>query len=239
MELHARLKALRESKKLTKTELSKRLNVAYTTYNNWEINYCKPSIPDLCMLADFYSVTVDYLVGHSVREMPATEAQALLQKYNRLHDRERRLVNVMIDSMNILSDGEDLPDANTIISAVPLTRKIPLFSQPASAGVGVYLEDTDAEMMSVLDIPEYRQADMAIRVNGDSMTPTYHDGDIVLVSQQPSVDIGDIGIFIYEGEGYIKRLEKEGLVSSNSKYATIEVDELGGFKTVGKVLCAI
>lgn len=145
-------------------------------------------------------------------------------------------MNVLLDSMNILRDSDSLPDAGAIISAVPLTRKIPLFSEPASAGIGVYLECSDAEMMSILDIPEYRHADMAIRVNGDSMTPAYNDGDIVLVSRQPSVDIGDIGIFIYEGEGYIKRLEKEGLVSLNPKYATIKVDELGEFKIVGKVL---
>ena len=80
---------------------------------------------------------------------------------------------------------------------------------------------------------------MAIRVNGDSMTPDYNDGDIVLVSQQPSVDIGDVGIFIYNGEGYIKRLERDGLVSLNPKYRTIRVNELDSFSTVGKVICNI
>jgi SOS-response transcriptional repressor LexA len=239
MELHERLKVLRENKKLTKMELIKRLEIPYTTYNNWEINASKPQIPDLCMLADFYSVTVDYLVGHSVKETPITEIQALLQKYNKLSDKERRLVNILIDSMNIISGENELPDVKIVISAVPLTRKIPLFSQPASAGVGVYLEDSDAEMLSILDIPEYREADMAIRVNGDSMTPEYNDGDVVLVSQQPSVDIGEVGIFIHNGEGYIKRLERDGLVSLNPKYATIRVNELDSFKIVGKVLCTV
>jgi len=220
-------------------ELIKRLKIPYTTYNNWEINASKPQIPDLCMLADFYSVTVDYLVGHSVKETPITELQALLQKYNRLSDKERRLANILIDSMNIISGEDELPDVKTVISSVPLTRKIPLFSQPASAGVGVYLEDSDAEMLSILDIPEYREADMAIRVNGDSMTPEYSNGDVVLVSQQPSVDIGEIGIFIYNGEGYIKKLERDGLVSLNPKYATIRVNELDSFKTAGKVLCVV
>ena len=239
MELHAKLKLLRENNKLTKTELCKRLNVIYTTYNNWEVNASKPQIPDLCMLADFYNVTVDYLVGHSVKEIPVTEMQALQKKYNRLSDKERRLINVLIDSISIISDEKELPDANTLISSVPLIRKIPLFSQPASAGGGVYLDGADSEMLSILEIPEYRGADMAIRVNGDSMTPDYKNGDIVLVSQQPSVDIGDIGIFIFNGEGYIKKLEKDGLVSLNPKYAAIKIDELDSFRIVGKVLCAV
>ena len=241
MKISAKLKSLRENNRLTKTELCKRLNVIYTTYNNWETNASNPSIPDLCMLADFYNVTVDYLIGHSIKETPVTEIQALVQKYNKLSDKERRLVNVMIDSITIINNENkiDLTDVNAVISAVPLTRKIPLFSQPASAGIGVYLDNADYETMSILDIPEYRKADMAIRVNGDSMTPDYTDGDIVLVSQQPSVDIGDIGIFIHNGEGYIKKLEKEGLVSLNPKYTAIQVSELDSFKTVGKVLCIL
>jgi len=239
MELYERLKLLRENNKLTKRELCKRLNVIYSTYNNWEVNASKPSIPDLCMLADFYNITIDYLVEHSVKELPVTEIQALLQKYNRLSEKERRLVNILIDSIAIINGEDELTDVNAIISAVPLTRKIPLFSQPASAGAGVYLEDADAEMLSILDIPEYSSADMAIRVNGDSMTPDYKNDDIVLVSQQPIIDIGDIGIFIYNGEGYIKKLEKDGLVSLNPKYKTIKVNELDSFKTVGKVLCVI
>jgi len=239
MALYERLKLLREKNKLTKTELSKRLNVIYTTYNNWETNISNPPIPDLCMLADFYGVSVDYLVGYAAKETPVTETQALLQKYNRLSVKERRLVNIMIDSMNIIGDEQELPNTAALISSAPLTRKIPLFSEPASAGPGVYLESTEAEMLSILDIPEYRGADMAIRVNGDSMTPEYKHGDIVLVSQQPSVEIGEVGIFIYNGEGYIKRLEKDGLVSLNQKYKTIKVNELDSFRTVGKVLCVV
>jgi phage repressor protein C with HTH and peptisase S24 domain/DNA-binding XRE family transcriptional regulator len=232
------MKLLREKHSLTKTELCKRLNVIYTTYNNWETNASNPPISDLCMIADFYGVSVDYLIGHSVKEPPATETQALLRKYNRLTAKERKLVNVMIDSMNMLTAEQELPDIKTLISS-PLTRKIPLFSEPASAGAGVYLENAEAEMLNILDIPEHRCADMAIRVNGDSMTPEYKNGDIVLVSQQPSVDIGEIGIFIHNGEGYIKKLEREGLVSLNKKYKTIKVSELDSFRTVGKVLCVV
>ena len=55
MEVYERLKSLREANKLTKTELCKRLNVIYNTYNNWETNASNPPIPDLCMLADFYN----------------------------------------------------------------------------------------------------------------------------------------------------------------------------------------
>lgn len=240
MELHENLKSLRKQNKLTKTELCKRLDLPFSTYNNWEIKNSAPSIPHLCMLADFYGVSVDYLIGHNIKENHITKIQAdLLQKYDKLSDKERRLVNILINGINEMKDEKELSDISAVLSYVSLTRKIPLFNQSASAGFGVYLENADAEMMSILDIPEYREADMAIRVNGDSMTPEYNDGDIVLVSQQPFVDIGKVGIFIHNGEGYIKKLEKEGLVSLNPKYNTIKVSELDSFKTVGKVLCVV
>ena len=239
MELSARLKFLREKSKLTKTELCKRLNVIYTTYNNWETSARTPPIYDLCMLADYYNVSLDYLVGHNIKELPATEIQALLKKYNKLSDKERQFINTMIDVLSIINGDKELPDIHTLVSAVTPTRKIPLFDHPASAGIGVYLENTDAEMLNILDIPEYRQADMAIRISGDSMTPDYNDGDIVLVRRQPAVDTGETGIFIHNSEGYIKRFEKEGLVSLNPKYNTIKVNESDSFKTVGKVLCVV
>ena len=64
MKLHKQLKRLRQNNKLTKKELCERLNIKYSTYNNWEINICNPQVPELCMLADFYGVSVDYLIGH-------------------------------------------------------------------------------------------------------------------------------------------------------------------------------
>ena len=78
MELYKQLKRLRQNKKLTKKELCERLNIKYSTYNNWEINVCNPQAPELCMLAGFYNVTLDYLVGYSTKATPVTESQALL-----------------------------------------------------------------------------------------------------------------------------------------------------------------
>ena len=232
MEFGEKLKLLREKSKLTKKNISEIIAVPYSTYNNWETHVSMPQIPELCKLADYYGVSLDYLMRHDAEKTP--ETQILVNKYNRLTSDERRAVNIMIDTFNTIRIEKQSSAPST-----PLTRSIPLFSQPASAGVGVYLDNADYEMIDILNIPEYSTADMAVRVNGDSMTPDYNDGDIVLVCQQPSVDIGEIGIFVYNGEGYIKRLAKDGLVSSNPLYKTIKVNELGSFKTIGKVICAV
>ena len=46
--------------------------------------------------------------------------------------------------------------------------------------------------------PQARKADFALYVRGDSMEPSYYDGDIIFIKSQPAVDNGQIGIFIYD-----------------------------------------
>ena len=53
------------------------------------------------------------------------------------------------------------------------------------------------------------------------MEPVYYDGDIVLVKSQPAIDNGEIGIFIIEDNGYIKKYGGDKLISLNAKYDDI------------------
>lgn len=80
------------------------------------------------------------------------------------------------------------------------------------------------------------QADFAVGVNGDSMEPTYKDRDVLLIKKQPSVNIGEIGIFMIDGEAFVKEFAGEFLKSHNDKYEDILVTDqticLG--KVVGK-----
>lgn len=53
------------------------------------------------------------------------------------------------------------------------------------------------------------------------MEPEFSDGDKVYVVQQPSVDVGEIGIFIINDEAFIKKLGKGQLISLNPEYKPI------------------
>lgn len=57
------LKALRKEHKLSQTEIAKILNIVQATYNGYETGKYEPSIETLCKLADYYNVSLDYLVG--------------------------------------------------------------------------------------------------------------------------------------------------------------------------------
>jgi len=59
-----RLKELRQDKSLTQTQLAEKLKYKnYTIITHWESGNIVPDIENLKILADFFSVTIDYLVG--------------------------------------------------------------------------------------------------------------------------------------------------------------------------------
>lgn len=106
-----------------------------------------------------------------------------------------------------------------------------------SAGSGVTLgSGDDWETISIPDTPEARKADYALTIYGNSMEPVYFDGDIVLIKAQEAIDIGEIGIYTINGEGYIKKYGGDRLISLNANYDDIFFDDNDTVKCRGKVI---
>lgn len=66
-----RIKDLREAKGINMREAAKLLNLPYTTYVGYEKGQREPSSEVLIQLANFYEVSIDYLVGRSDKPEPA------------------------------------------------------------------------------------------------------------------------------------------------------------------------
>ena len=64
--LYPRLKILRESLGMTQEEFGKSLNIAKSTYNNYETGIRDPKSDFWIAVAQKYGVTLDYLMGFSV-----------------------------------------------------------------------------------------------------------------------------------------------------------------------------
>lgn len=67
--LNERIKELRNSKKMTQVELAKALGLTKQCISNWENDNVLPSVDMLCKLADFFSVTTDYLLCREEKEL--------------------------------------------------------------------------------------------------------------------------------------------------------------------------
>lgn len=62
-----KLLELRKNNNLTQQELANILKVTQTTYQYYEKEKSEPNIETLCKLADFYNVTLDYLVDRKIK----------------------------------------------------------------------------------------------------------------------------------------------------------------------------
>lgn len=58
-----RLKELRESKGLTQKEVAEIIGYSEISYGRYENGKREPDISTLCKLAEYFNVTVDYLIG--------------------------------------------------------------------------------------------------------------------------------------------------------------------------------
>ena len=122
---------------------------------------------------------------------------------------------------------------------------MPVSYLSVSAGLGEFLEGDSFEMVSFPEssIPEGAQC--GIRVSGDSMEPVYHAGQIVWMQRCEVLRAGEVGIFLYDGNGYLKayserETDENGrqpvLVSYNRKYEPIPVLPGREFRIAGRVL---
>ena len=65
-----RLRDLREDRDLTQAAVAAYLKVHQTTYSDYELGKLNVPVPVLCALADFYGVSVDYLLGRTEVKTP-------------------------------------------------------------------------------------------------------------------------------------------------------------------------
>lgn len=60
---------LRKERQISTREMADKLNISKSTYNHWETGRCEPDIEHLKALAGFFCVSIDYLVGSTIREV--------------------------------------------------------------------------------------------------------------------------------------------------------------------------
>jgi len=125
-------------------------------------------------------------------------------------------------------------------TARPRTRRLlPLYDLAVSAGTGQFLSDSGSQTVEA-DESVPLAARYGVRVAGDSMEPRYHDGQVVWVHPCETLRSGEIGVFLYDGNAYLKRLILDHgrvlLRSLNAAYSDIPAVLEDSLRVLGKAL---
>lgn len=231
--LGERIKYARESKNYLQSELAKLIGVKSAgVISNWEKDINKPDAEKIVKLCDVLDISASFLLdyyGKSSFEISSFEID-LMRKYRLLDAHGKETVSIVLDR-----ELERMNQIKRVTNSFAQIRYIQYYQRLASAGNGEYLfDDIPADLLSVPVDEVSSKADFVIGVNGDSMEPTFKDGDKVFVERCQIIETGEIGIFMIDNTCVIKEAGEDGLISHNPNYDKIAGSE--SIYCVGKVL---
>lgn len=210
MSIGSRIRAMRIQKAMTQGELSDAIGVSKVALSSWENEARTPSTAAIIQLSRTLNVSTDYLLGVSAgREytpfIHSNSERKLLDDYRTLDSYGKSAVRSIcaIEKARVLSI-QGYTVSNFGSDMLTHGRMIPLYSTPSAAGVSIPVDDDEYKMILVDDDVPYT-ADFAVKIQGDSMLPYIHDGEIVYIRRDSNLDIGDVGIFCVDGAMYCKQ----------------------------------
>lgn len=233
-----KLNYLMEKRSINKNVLSQLSGIPYTTIDGlYKKGYENTKLSTIRKLARALDVSLDYLMvdsitdenyGKTIELSLKKEERDHIKKYRTLDGYGKNTVDGVLDSeyQRCIEQAKE-----TQIITLPLYEMgaeepvriiwLPEPLQPAAAGYGQAADDETTEHIPVKYNETTRKADYIMRVSGDSMEPKIHDGDRILVRVQPSVEEGEIGVFIRDSECVIKVYRGDYLESLNPQYGNL------------------
>ena len=240
-----RISQARRSKGIRLPELSEKLkcygvNVGKGGLSKWETGLTVPNAYQLMALCSALDIESDYHYFMESYQMPLNDiGMAKLNEYK----------------MDLLASGRYRPVMPSVSDIRYIEMPVSLLS--ASAGTGNYIDEDYFEKVKLPEASVPPDADFGVRVSGDSMEPVYHDGQIVWVKRCDKLNVGEVGLFVYASQAYIKSyaeripdpseqgnyLDSYGvvhpqpvLISFNPKYPPRVISPFEPFSVIGKII---
>lgn len=252
-----RIKKIKSEKKITNDRLSEMTEIPLGTLSKILAGISdSPKLSNIVAICAALECSVDYIltgIPENTNNYTLDDREInMIENYRKLDAHSRELVSMVIskESERLSADLSDkriasrraiekgsIIRANAMKSAVGLSRRsIELYDLPVSAGPGVYLFETQSTGINIPDNAETASADFALRIKGNSMEPKYRDGDVLLVEECDSVEYGELGIFLLDGDGYFKKYGGDRLISLNPEYSDILLKNFDEVTCCGRVV---
>ncbi len=192
-----KLCSLRKSSGLSQKQLAELLNqrgvkVTNQAVSKWESGASLPNAQQFLIICD--------IIG--VKDIGGSFLGKSSELFAGLNDAGKQLI---IEYSGFLRDSGMYDNLDAPAPRGTKIRSLPVYDIEAASGTG-----------RLLDLPEYTlvevgsevpiAANFGVIISGDGMEPDYYNGQIVWIHQQSKLEHGEVGVFIYEGNCYFKRL---------------------------------
>lgn len=231
----ATIKNYRNNVGMSQADLAAALSVKRATIVNWELERTQPDIRFLQALCDELNIPPAELLGVGPLSFAKTYT-----------DREKNLIALFRD---LSDEGKSLTEKQMfaileVEHKRQYQRKKELYRvegrfeecRPA-AGAGTPFTDERPKVQILKNTPMNAKADVIMTVDGRSMEPVYHSGDLVYVQYTQAASPGDVVICSTADGAVIKCVnDKRQLFSLNDEFPYGMKSEDDNVRVVGKVL---
>jgi len=210
--------------------LAEKLGYTKTAIGNWELGLTRPDIDNVPKICQVLNIPVTELLDMPPETALPKEDKSFLEVLHQLDKFDRNTIRQIMERLLFQQDTKE--KARLRRTYQPLCR----YEEAAAAGVSAPMLDyAENETVYALQANVPHGTDGIIHVNGRSMEPTFKDGSYVYVDSTATVQPGQIGIFIVNGEAFIKEYQPDGLHSHNTRYKTIFTGEDVDVRCCGRV----
>ncbi len=204
MAFNDRLKEARVACGLTQEQLASHIGVAKSTVTGYEKGNSEPNMLTVQKIMQVLNIDANFLwqdeISHTTQLVITLDEKEHIKKYRALDRHGKKAIDQLlnIEYTRIVEQSLQLDE----VPAPYLYTKTEYLTG-LSAGTGLFVFDDIPTQ--VINVPEeYKEADFVIGVSGDSMQPTYYDGDKVAVKKSPCIDKGEIGVFMIDAAVILK-----------------------------------
>ena len=230
-----RLKSLRKKLGYTQKDVALKLKVTQQNYQKWESGFTKsPTTETIIELANIFNTSVEYLTNTEI--LPIYQALS--------ETRQSELVSIAEEKLKEqLNENKVIPFIDNLIPYQVISE------QSLSAGYGNGYTD-EQETYTVFWDKDVRY-DYAAEIEGESMEPKFHDGDIALIRKTHVNDydgcvcvIDDVAnqrvyikrIHIEDTHVRLESLNKDTYDNGELIYPDILLENTENLRLIGKVV---
>ncbi|WP_017722681.1 helix-turn-helix domain-containing protein [Staphylococcus xylosus] len=220
------------------TKLGGLVDVNRTTITRWRTGVRSPKLEKLPEIASVFNVTPIDLLKENMSEVSneniITQINEVSSKLE--EKRQKRVLAYAEHHYSVQQQGENIIYLQSYKDSK--TEEVTVNGY-VSAGTGETLVN-DIEFTVNYPAGVVPPHDFALQVNGDSMEPLFEHKEIIFVEENTSINSGQLGVFVVDGEAYVKKVfiyqDHIRLVSLNPKYGDMNFYGDSDVKFAGRVI---